>query len=67
MTKRQWLIFFVYLLLLALAIPWYWPHGNLTLIAGVPTWVLSVILVGFFVAILTAWNLLSDSGPEEDE
>jgi hypothetical protein len=67
MSRRQCIILIVYLLLLALAIPWYWPADNLTLIAGVPTWVLSVILVGFAVAILTAWNLLTDNESGEDE
>ena len=67
MTKRHIIILAVYLLLLVLAIPWYWSSGELVLVYGVPVWVITAICVGLLVAILTAWNLLSEADKDVED
>ncbi len=52
--KVRW-VWLVYLLLYAIAIPWYWPAGYRGhLVAGFPIWVV-VTLVG--VLLLAGWTL----------
>ena len=52
--KVRW-VWLVYLLLYAIAIPWYWPAGYRgPLVAGFPLWVV-VTLVG--VLLLAGWTL----------
>lgn len=55
----------LYLPLLVLGIPWYWPAGDRTLIFGVPAWVMVAVVVSFAASCLTA-VLLSRAWPGED-
>ena len=55
-----------YLLLLAAAIPWYWPHKTADILFGLPIWVSIAVVVSLVTSIFTAW-LLSDPWPEERE
>lgn len=48
----------IFLVLLAAAIPWYWPDSNHTIIFGVPAWVALAIFVSVFGSIFTACLLL---------
>lgn len=59
--KRQHWILTVYLLLLVLGIPWYWPDNITTLVFGLPLWVFVAILVSVCASIFTAFILLSFS------
>ncbi|MFT5351484.1 MAG: cell shape-determining protein MreD [Planctomycetota bacterium] len=63
-NKQVWIIV-AYLLLLLLSVPWYWPTTNASHTAGVPHWVIVVLLAGFCAALLTAWNLLRKTVADE--
>lgn len=65
--RRGFLVPLLYLLLLVLAVPWYWPADETRLIFGFPIWVLTAILIGFIAACLTAWLLLRQSWPDVDD
>ena len=58
MRNNQYLIIFVYLLLIALGIPWYLPAGLTTLVFGFPLWAVISLLVVFIGALFTAWLYL---------
>ena len=47
----------VFLILLALGIPWFWPKGNSVLIFGLPAWVVSAIVVSVLCSAFTAYLL----------
>lgn len=47
----------IYVVLLAIGIPWYWPAQHVSLIAGFPAWVWVAIVAGLATAIFTAWCL----------
>ena len=57
MKRSVWIIF-VYLFLLTVAIPWYWPEGINPIILGFPAWVLIAIVVSIITSIFTAFILL---------
>lgn len=65
--RRGVVLTVVYLLLLVLAVPWYWPADETRLVLGLPLWVLTAILVGLATACLTAWILLRQPWPENDD
>ena len=48
---------FVYLVLIALGVPWYWPQFNHSIVLGVPGWVMVAIVVSFVASVFTAWLL----------
>jgi len=50
-----------YLVLLALAIPWYWPAGDTRQAFGFPLWALASLGVVLVTSIFTAWVYLSQS------
>jgi len=54
----------LYLCLLALAIPWYWPADNHNLLFGAPLWVVIAIISSIAASCLTA-VLLSKPWPGE--
>ena len=45
----------VYLVLLALGIPWYWPALDRSMLFGVPAWVVVAVAVSVVASIFTAW------------
>jgi len=55
----------IYLILLALAIPWYWPENDMRHIYGLPFWVISTLMILLTTSIFTAWVFLSS--PEKDD
>ena len=54
----------VFLILLGLGIPWFWPSGNSGLIFGRPAWVVSAIGVSVLGSAFTAY-LLRKPWPHE--
>ena len=67
MSKSGCWITCIYFLLLCLAIPWYWPADNHTLLLGMPAWVTLAIIVSILTSIFTAFILLKYKWPGEEE
>ena len=63
-SKHAWIIA-VYLFLLALLIPWYWPEDDMRLLYGFHLWAIVSLGVLFIIAALTSWLCLNDDEPEE--
>ena len=51
---RRW-IAFLYLGLLMLVIPWYWPGGDVRQVLGFPLWSLATLGAVFATSLFTAW------------
>jgi hypothetical protein len=51
----RWWIGAVYLVLLALVVPWYWPAGDTRHFFGVPLWAIVTLLAVLVTSIFTAW------------
>jgi len=51
----------IYLSLLALIIPWYWPEDDLSQLYGFPVWVLVSLSALFLTSCFTAWLCLRKS------
>lgn len=54
----------LYLLLLALAVPWYWPSTSHAVWLGLPAWVCVAIMVSLAASVLTAL-LMARPWPDE--
>ena len=71
MKKPLWPLVLTYFILLAIAIPWYWPEGYRETTLGLPRWVVVSIGASVFISCLTAWIMLCrwpvDDEPEDDE
>ena len=75
LTWRTWL---VYVVLLLIAVPWYWqfmPHVAVRIVWGLPLWTLTAVLGSVLVSLFTAYLYLqpgtwadepSESGTEVD-
>ena len=68
--KRNSVICLVYLILIALAVPWYWPDNTTLVVLGLPAWVFVAILISCLASIFTAIVLLiypweNDTGSDE--
>lgn len=57
---------FVYVVLLAIGIPWYWPADNHSIVLGMPAWVVVAIAASTCASMFTAW-LLAKPWPAEAE
>ena len=72
MTNSQdghlsWRIGLAYLILFAMAVPWYWrylPLEETAVWLGMPAWVVAAIFVSVMASLLTAW-VLRRRWPEE--
>ena len=65
-TPRRWIIV-VYLGLLSLVIPWYWPAGDTRHAFGLPLWVIATLAALLATSTFTAWIFLSRSEEEGEE
>ena len=65
-TTRHYLPLFIYVVLLAVGIPWYWPSHDLSLILGMPAWV-SVAITASLIASCYTVYLLYTSWPESHD
>lgn len=61
---RRW-VALVYLVLLALIIPWYWPAGDTRHAFGFPLWALTSLAAVLVTSIFTAYVYLSRA--EDDD
>ena len=66
MKGKYWIIA-VYLVLLVIAIPWYWPNDISLIVFGFPVWVFVAILVSLITSIFTAFILLRYSWSESTD
>lgn len=57
---------YVYVVLIAIGIPWWWPKDDVTLILGMPGWVISAIVVSVIASIYSAF-LLGRTWPQETQ
>ena len=60
---RRWIVI-VYLGLLVLVIPWYWPAGDTRHLYGLPLWVIATLAALLVTSAFTAWVYLS--WPEDE-
>lgn len=60
---RRWIVM-VYLGLLALVIPWYWPAGDTRHLFGLPLWVIATLGALLVTSAFTAWVFVS--WPEDE-
>lgn len=60
----------VYVVLLAIGIPWYWPADDDRIVLGMPGWVIVAIVASACASAFTAWLLAkpwpAESRPEND-
>ena len=56
----------IYVVLFAIAIPWYWPERELPVVLGMPLWAAVAVGASFLISLFTAWLLLF-RWPEEKE
>ena len=58
---------YVYLFLVTVGIPWWWPEDDSTILFGMPAWVISAIAVSFIASVYTLFVLLSTwpSAPDD--
>ena len=62
---RRWIIL-VYLALLALVIPWYWPAGDMRVAYGLPLWVIATLGALIVTSAFSTWVFLSWPDDEGD-
>ena len=60
---RRWIVI-VYLGLLVLVLPWYWPAGDTRHLYGLPLWVIATLAALLVTSAFTAWVYLS--WPEDE-
>jgi hypothetical protein len=56
----------IYLILLCLGIPWYWPADSTLVWMGFPGWVISSIVVSILASIVTAVALQSQTDTTDE-
>ena len=56
--KKPYLIILVYIFLVAIGVPWYWPENINYIVMGFPIWVLTSIIVSILASFFTAFILL---------
>ncbi|PPR31312.1 MAG: hypothetical protein CFH32_00177 [Alphaproteobacteria bacterium MarineAlpha9_Bin2] len=64
MTKNN-LYVLLYIILIAIGIPWYWPQDSRSIILGVPAWVAVAVLCSLLASLLTAYILINSLSDEE--
>lgn len=60
----------IYLALLFLGVPWYWPETDTTTFMGVPAWVAVAIATSCVASLFTSWLLMrpwSTESPNSNE
>lgn len=66
-SKPRWWIIIVYLVFLALVIPWYWPAGDTRSAYGLPLWVIATLAALLLTSAFTSWVFLSSPEDSADE
>ncbi len=65
LQNKRYLIPVVYLLLVALGIPWYLPPDLTIVLFGFPLWAFISLIVAFIIALFTAWLYLFEFTDDE--
>lgn len=65
--RSNWRIILLYLALLAVGIPWYWPADDRSVWFGIPAWVAVALLVSITVSVITTIILLRYRWPGESD
>jgi hypothetical protein len=65
LQPRRW-IALVYVALLALVVPWYWPAADSRHFLGFPLWAIATLVAVLATSIFTAWVNLSLPDDEPD-
>jgi len=50
----SWRVWAVYVALMLVGVPWYWPAGDDTVLGGLPAWVVVAVLASALTSIYTA-------------
>jgi hypothetical protein len=56
--KRHYWIIVVYIFLITVGVPWYWPDNINYMVIGLPLWVLIAIIISICASFFTAFILL---------
>ena len=56
--KKPYPIILVYIFLVTIGVPWYWPENINYIVMGFPIWVLTSIIVSILASFFTAFILL---------
>jgi len=56
--KRHYWIITIYIFLITIGVPWYWPDNTNYIVMGFPLWVLISVLVSISASFFTAFILL---------
>ena len=56
--KRNYWIITVYIFLITIGVPWYWPDNTNYILMGFPLWVFISIFVSIIASFFTAFILL---------
>ena len=54
----RWWVWATYIVLFAIAIPWYWPEREWPVVLGMPVWAAVSVGTSLVISIFTAWLLL---------
>jgi len=63
---RRWPVWIAYAVLFAVAIPWYWPAEETTIVVGLPLWAAVSLGTSAIISCFTAW-LLIKCWPTDDQ
>lgn len=63
----RWSIWFTYVVLFTIAIPWYWSRDSVHIVFGVPLWAAVSIGGSALISVFTAWLLIRFWPMEEED
>ena len=55
MKKPIWPLVLIYFILMAIAVPWYWPAHDQEILLGLPRWVVVSIIASVLISFFSAW------------
>lgn len=61
----RWSTWIAYAILFGVAIPWYWPGEEISIVAGIPLWAAVSIGASSVISCFTAWLLIKEWPTDE--